>query len=309
MSTDDIDFENQSGEVMETTDDIMNDDDQTSTSQQALKQLNQLTGNNSPVNKVTSTTAVATSSTVSTTKLQKIEPKLGNTKFVYIKNQNGTQTSVQIANSNNSNASNKPVQKLQLVQLPNSASASRIVLKGSPKIILAPGVKTATNSLGNVVSSTGNTRTITVSQAQQLGLISSNVNKSNLIASTSASTAGKTITLPSASGTNPINIKNPPTILNKGVKPIQSLKIAGSNQQIRAVNASGIKYVRVVNVPSTNSNNVSNAKIVNGRPQQVIMQRKIAPQQSSNQIAAGIKSQFVTKKLGLLHITYLYYYC
>lgn len=301
MSADDIDFENQSGEGMETTDDTMNDDDQTSTSQQALKQLNQLTGNSSPVNKVTSTTAVATSSTVSTTKLQKIEPKLGNTKFVYIKNQNGTQTSVQIANSNNPNASNKPVQKLQLVQLPNSASASRIVLKGSPKIILAPGVKTATNSLGNVVSSTGNTRTITVSQAQQLGLISSNVNKSNLIASTSASTAVKTMTLPSASGTNPINIKNPPTILNKGVKPIQSLKIAGSNQQIRAVNASGIKYVRVVNVPSSNSNNVSNAttKIVNGRPQQVIVQRKIAPQQSSNQIAAGIKSQFVTKKLGL----------
>lgn len=376
MSSDDIEFESSSGTgdvIQDNADGTIKDDDQTTISQQALKQLNQLTANNSnsSASKVTATT-VATTSAVTTSNLQKIEPKLpiSGAKIVYIKNPNGTQQSIRIggsliggnqavsANNSNSNANttNTAIQKLQLLHLKNknvvstsavpvtgatATNSPRFVLKSGnapPKFIISSsggaGAKISTGAGGS------NTRTITVSQAQQMGLIMSS-NKTNAsTASTSGATTTKTLILPasststsSSSGTANIALKNQPTILNKGVKPIQSpqkiliqtdsgaegnesktkspgapniVKVAGTGQQVRVLQGKGLQYVRVLNaIPSGSANSTTattTSKIVNGRQQQVIVQRKIVPQQGAQLAAGGKPQQFVTKKLEVMPI-------
>lgn len=316
MSTDDIEFDSGAGEVMQdNTDETTKNDDQSTTSQQALKQLNQLTANNSTIsttNKVTTAPIASTSVTTATV------PKIPGAKIVYIKN-TGTQQQIRIGgsliggsqtttvnNSNsNANVTNSGLQKLQVLQLKNKVPSS------SPRFVLKSGP---------------NTRTITVSQAQQMGLIMPS--KSNTsTASTSSSTTTKTLILPgSSSGTANIALKNQPTILNKGVsKPITSskiliqsdgsvdsdgkpktanapsiVKVAGTSQQVRVVSqGKGLQYVRVLNAIPSGS---ANSKIVNGRQQPVIVQRKIVPQQGAQLGAGGKPQQFVTKKLEVMPI-------
>lgn len=354
MSSDDIEFESSTGEVMQdnTDETIINDEQPTSTSQQALKQLNQLTANNSNIIISKTTTAtVASTSTVTASNPQ--SPKVAPiAKIVYIKNPNGTQHQIRIggsliggnqvagANSSNSNstASTTGLQKVQLLQLKNknvvSASvptaANRFVLKSgnaSQKIIISPSG--AQTKIGAGPSGT-NTRTITVSQAQQMGLIvpSNKTNASS--AGGSGSTSTKTLILPpSSAGTTNLASKNQPTILNKGVKPMQSskiliqsdssvdsdakskpstttsiVKVAGTNQQVRVVSqgGKGLQYVRVLNAIPSGSANSTTAKIVNGRQQPVIVQRKIVPQQGAQIGASGKPQQFVTKKLEVMPI-------
>lgn len=361
MSSDDIDFESEggTGDVMQdNADETIREDDQTTTSQQALKQLNQLTSNNSnsSASKVIVTT-VASTSALNATNLQKIEPKLTipGAKIVYIKTPNGTQQSIRIANSSNSNSNttNSAIQKVQLLQLKNknvvSSSAvpvtattptnsPRFVLKSGnapPKFIISSSGAAAAKI--NAGAGGSNTRTITVSQAQQMGFIVP-TNKTNAsTAGTSSSTTTKTLILPtsstsSSSGTTNITLKNQPTILNKGIKSIQSpqklliqsdggdgnesktkspgapsiVKMATTGQQVRVLQGKGLQYVRVLNaIPSGNTNSTTattTSKIVNGRQQQVIVQRKIVPQQGTQITAGGKPQQFVTKKLEVMPI-------
>lgn len=351
MSSDDIEFDSGAGDVIQdNTDEITKNDDQTSTSQQALKQLNQLTANNSTVgtSKV-STVAIATTSTVATATTL---PKISGAKIVYIKNPStgapqpfriggsligGSQTAT-INNSNsNANVSGGGLQKVQLLQLKNKnvvstavpASSNRFVLKSgntSQKIIISSTGTPAKIAAG---SNSTNTRTITVSQAQQMGLMPPNKSNASGVSTTNSPTT-KTLILPaSATGSTNIALKNQqPTILNKGVKPIQSskilihdssmdndgksksvtapsiVKVAGISQQVRVVpQGKSMQYVRVLNAIPSGSANSGSSKIVNGRQQPVIVQRKIVPQQGSQIGAGGKPHQFVTKKLEVMPIS------
>lgn len=66
MSSDDIQFENNTNEAMQTdSGDANKDDEQISTSQQALKQLNQLTANYNTSNKLNITQSGSSSATTS----------------------------------------------------------------------------------------------------------------------------------------------------------------------------------------------------------------------------------------------------
>lgn len=169
-------------------------------------------------------------------------------------------------------------------------------------------------------------RTLTMSQAQQMGLIPTTINKSNPSSSSNTTPlTTKTIILPATSNATHISVKNSqPTILNKGVKSLQSkvliqsdsgdsetkpktiptqnlLKVTG--QQVRAVNVpgKGLQYVRVLSTsPASGSTvNSSTAKVVNGgrQPQQIIQQRKILPQQQIVQTGSAVAKQFITRKL------------
>lgn len=359
MSSDDVELESNTADIMQsnTDDNSIKDDDQTTTSQQALKQLNQLTSSNSNSSKVAGTTVASTSVASTVTGLQKIEPKLTipGAKIVYIKNPNGTSQSIRIASSliggnqavtaNNSNnhantSSNPALQKLQLLQLKNKnvVSASVATTSNSPRFVLKSGnapqkliiSSSGTGAKLSTGTGSGNTRTITVSQAQQMGLLISNkpigsatVAKIQMPSPSSSSTPSSSS---SSSGTASIALKNQPTILNKGVKPIQSskvllqsennvdgetklksatapniVKVAGTGQQVRVLQGKGLQYVRVI--PSGNANSATTSKIVNGRQQQVIVQRKIVSQQQGAQMVAGGKpQQFVTKKLEVMPI-------
>lgn len=351
MSSDDIEFESESTEVMQdNTDETTRDDDQSSTSQQALKQLNQLTSNNSTntVSKI-ATATVASTSAATTSGLQKIEPKLtmpkiNNAKIVYIaKNANGTPQSIRIggqliggnqsvsgSNANSTaNSSSPAIQKVQLLQLKNKnvVSSAGAASASNPRFVLKSGTapqKFIISSSGgatklNTGAGTTTTRTITVSQAQQMGLImpsNKTIASTASTSSTSSSTTTKTIILPTTSATGAL--KNQPTILNKGVKPIHSSKILiqsdgsgdATESKVKSVNApivrvlqgKQLQYVRVLNpIPSGNANNTT-TKIVNGRQQQVIVQRKIVPQQDGQIAAGGKPQQFVTKKLEVMPI-------
>lgn len=341
-----MDFESGGGDGMqEIVDDTMKHDDQTSTSQQALKQLNQLTSSKVTAASVAATTAVTTSN------LQKIEnPKLTipGAKIVYIKTQNGTQQSIRIAasanNSNNSaNASSPQIQKVQLLQLKNknvvsTATASATASSNSPRFVLKSGntpqkfiisQSGATTKIGGGASGT-NTRTLTVSQAQQMGILLPSKANASTAGASSATTTTKTLILPaSSSAAASIALKNQPTILNKGVKPIQSskiliqssdsssadsetktksaaapniVKVAGTGQQVRVLQGKGLQYVRVLNTIPSGSVNSTASKIVNGRQQQLIVQRKIVSQPSTQIAAGGKPQQFVTKKLEVMPV-------
>lgn len=164
------------------------------------------------------------------------------------------------------------------------------------------------------------------------------LNKTNATAANATSVAKSTLILPASSAGSAVAIKNPPTILNKGVKPLQSPKIliqssaantstdatsdngdgrpkqiankfvkVASRPNIRAVNVpgKGVQYVQILNTVSSNSGNTATTttKVVNGRQQQVIVQRKIVPQQQGAQIASNAANkQFVTKKLEVMPI-------
>lgn len=177
-------------------------------------------------------------------------------------------------------------------------------------------------------------RTLTMSQAQQMGLITTSINKSNPSSSTSTTpSTTKTIIMPAVSnaGTTQIAVKNnQPTILNKGVKPLQSkvliqsdsidsetkpktmpahnvLKVTG--HQVRAVNmpGKGLQYVRVLStLPATgNAINSSATKVVNGgRQPQVLQQRKVLPftLQQTAQTGNVVAKQFITRKLEVLPV-------
>lgn len=170
-----------------------------------------------------------------------------------------------------------------------------------------------------------------------MGLLS-NLNKSNTNVTTSVtSSTTKTLILPAqSSGSTSIAVKSQPTILNKGVKPIQSkilipadggdteakprtittastpnlLKV--TNQQMRTVNVAGkgLQVVRVLStLPVTGAAGSSTMKVINGgRQQQVIHQRKILPQQqqsaqgSAAAAAAAAAKQFITRKLEVLPV-------
>lgn len=347
MSSDDMEYDNNSAEAMQdNTDDEPND--QSSTSQQALKQLNQLTssGGANPATKV-----AAVASTSATSNLQKIESKvtIPGTKIVYIKNANGTQPPLRIggslisgsqtvsanSTSNSTSVSNAAIQKVQLLQLKNKnvVSSSGSTAANSPRFLLKSGTTQpkfifSSSGANAKLSTTGSAtpRTITVSQAQQMGLIVSS-NKSNATTTNAGSSAStKTLILPASSAASAA-LKNQPTILNKGVKPITSskiliqsdadgeattkpvgapsiVKVAGTGQQVRVLQGKGLQYVRVLNaIPSGNASTSTN-KLVNGRQQQVIVQRKIVPQPvTTTQVAAGSKPQhFVTKKLEVMPI-------
>lgn len=325
----------------------------TTTSQQALKQLNQLTANtsityhiNTATNKVSPGGDVAVT-TVNASNLPKTEQKLATIpKIVYIKN--GTPSSIRIGgslpNSSNSTASaTQPGCKtVQLVQLKNKSgvvssmpATNRIVFKGGSgqpqKFIFSSAGGQAKISTAGGPSGT-NTRTLTVSQAQQMGLILPSNKANTTAASTSSSTTTKTLILPattSAAAAGNIALKNnQPTILNKGVKPLQSskfviqsdsssadgeskakaaastsapsiVKVASTGQPVRVLQG---KYVRVLNaIPSGSAGNAA-TKLVNGGQQPVIVQRKIVPQQSGQIGASGKPQQFVTKKLEVMPI-------
>lgn len=349
MSSDDIEFESGDGDVLQDSaeeDTIKTADDQTlatttavtttasaaatTTSQQALKQLNQLTANNSntTANKVNQGGNVAVT-TVNTSNLQKIEPKLTtNPKIIYIKN--GTPSSIRIGgslpnNSNsNANAAQPGCKTVQLVQLKNKTG----VVSSVP----------ATNRFV-LKSGSGSTQKIIFSSAGGPGKIGMGLilpsNKANTsTASTGSSTATKTLILPAtssaAAAAGNIALKNnQPTILNKGVKPkfvIQSdssvdgesksktatassssaaapsiVKVASTGQPVRVLQG---KYVRVLNAIPSGSGNSAAGKLVNGGQQPVIVQRKIVPQQQNSQIAgaSGKPQQFVTKKLEVMPI-------
>lgn len=178
-------------------------------------------------------------------------------------------------------------------------------------------------------AATGGTapRTLTMSQAQQMGLITTSINKSHPSSSTSTTpSTTKTITMPAASnaGTTQIAVKTTqPTILNKGVKPLQSkvliqsdsgdsetkpkpmpphnlLKVTG--HQVRAVNVpgKGLQYVRVLNAV-----NSATTKVINGgRQTQVLQQRKVLPitVQQTAQAGNAVAKQFITRKLEVLPV-------
>lgn len=173
-----------------------------------------------------------------------------------------------------------------------------------------------------------------MSQAQQMGLITTSISKSNPSSSTSTTqSTTKTILMPAASnaGTTQIAVKNTqPTILNKGVKPLQSkvliqsdsgdtetkpkqisahnlLKVTG--HQVRAVNVpgKGLQYVRVLStLPAAgNAVNSSATKVVNGgRQPQVLQQRKVLPLtvQQTAQAGNAVAKQFITRKLEVLPV-------
>lgn len=303
MSTDEMEFETPSDEIMQADDNTEHTEEEYQKStQQALKQLNQLTGSNGTANKIV--VPLATTSHVTVAKIRKPE-----TKLVYIKNSNGVATPLHIPVPSQSGGASKPV---HLVQLPKTniagttPSNTRIVLKSNPKFILAqPGNKTA-NTITAAGTSTSTARPISVSQAQQIGL---HLQVPKTVTVTQASTAStstgtKAILLPSTSSNASATLKNPPTILNKGVKSIHSSNIvtlAGTNQQVRKVTVpgKGVQIVRVVNSIAANSsgNATTTTKIVNGRQHQVFVQRKLPSH--STQIIGATKSQFITKKLGL----------
>lgn len=370
MSSDDIEFETGDTEAVQdnSEDDTIKSDDQTTTttttatsaaastttSQQALKQLNQLTANNSnnTANKMSSSGNVAVT-TVSTSNLQKIEPKvqMPATKYVYIKN--GTPQSIRIggsiANSSNSsaNVSQPGMQKLQLVQLKNKNVVSSVPATSSPRFVLKSGSTTqkiifssggGAAKIGTAGPSGTNTRTLTVSQAQQMGLILPSNKTNTTAASTSGTTATKTLILPATSAaTGNISLKNQPTILNKGVKPLQSSKFviqsdcntdneskvkttvsAASTSSSASGSAAPSQIVKVAGSLGPSGQpvrvlqgkglqyvrvlNSATTKLVNGGQQPVIVQRKIVPQQNSQMGAGGKPQQFVTKKLEVMPI-------
>lgn len=328
MSADEMEFDTQTEEIMENDDNDEHQEEEaeveSTLTQQALKQLNQLTSSNgtSASKVVTAISAVASTSTsLSTAKLpQKPETKLNNAQILYIKNANGTQTPVHIPSGSQTGNPNKHV---QLVQLPKSVvpagapNSTRILLKGAQKFILASsGGKATTNTITAAGTSVATPRSISVSQAQQIGLLSG-VSKTVSTASGStaaASTATKTILLKTSAGA----LKNPPTILNKGVKPIQSSSIvtlAGTNQQVRkmTVPGKGVQLVRVVNALPSNSSGTTTTttttKVVNGRQQQVIVQHKLPLKlHTSTPIAGSSKSQYITKKLGALFFLQTFFF-
>lgn len=361
MSSEDIEFEGGDGEAMlpdNTEEGTIKSDDQTTTtaaavvasttttttSQQALKQLNQLTANTSTnvTNRLSPGGNVAVA-TVNASNLQKIEPKLTTMpKIVYIKN--GAQPAIRIGGSlpnsanSNSNASQPGCKTVQLVQLKNKSgvvssmpATNRIVLKSgsgqTQKFILAGGPA----KIGTAGPSGTNTRTLTMSQAQQMGLILPSNKTNTTAASTSSSTTTKTVILPAtasaAAGNIALKSANQPTILNKGVKPLQPskfviqsdsggdgdakvktatatsapsiVKVANTGQPMRVIQG---QYVRVLNaIPSGSANNAA-AKLVNGGQKPVIVQRKIVPQQNAQIGAGGKPQQFVTKKLEVMPI-------
>lgn len=353
MSSEEIEFESGDGEAMlpdNTEKDTIKSDDAaaastpgasaTTSSQQALKQLNQLTANTSisTTNKVSPGGSVAVT-TVNTSNLPKIEPKLTTIpKIVYIKN--GTPSSIRIGgslpNSSNSNASASQAgcKTVQLVQLKNKSgvvssmpATNRIVLKSgsgqTQKFIFSSAGGPA--KIGTAGPSGTNTRTLTVSQAQQMGLILPS-NKANTTAAGTSSTTTKTLILPATSSAAALK-NNQPTILNKGVKPLQTskfviqsdsgadgeskgkaaastsapsiVKVASTGQPVRVLQG---KYVRVLNaIPSGSTTNAA-TKLVNGGQQPVIVQRKIVPQQTGQIVAGGKPQQFVTKKLEVMPI-------
>lgn len=372
MSSDDIEFESGDGEEMlqdNSEGDTIKGDDQgiaatattapaittattttaaaaaaSTTSQQALKQLNQLTANNSKssTNKLGAGGNVAVT-TLNAPNLQKIDSKLTTMpKIVYIKN--GTPPSIRIGaslpnnSSNSANVTQPGCKTVQLVQLKNKSgvampATNRIVLKSgsgqTQKIVFSSAGGPA--KIGAAGPSGTNTRTLTISQAQQMGLILPSSNKTNTTAaSTSSSTTTKTLILPATSSAGNITLKNnqqqQPTILNKGVKPLQSskfviqsdssadgeskakatagapsiVKVASTGQPVRVIQG---KYVRVLNaIPSGGASNAA-GKLVNGGQQPVLVQRKMVAQQNS-QIgsASGKPQQFVTKKLEVMPI-------
>lgn len=229
---------------------------------------------------------------------------------------------------------NVALQKGATTPVTTTSNNTRLVIKsgGTPTIILKGAAKP--NQPG------GNTKSITMSQAHQMGLITSAkyqeyLNKTNSAASNSTTIAKKpTLVLPA--GSTSVTLKNPPTILNKGVKPLQSPKIliqtsssnaednadngdaqpkqiaknivkVASRPQFRAVNVpgKGMQYVQILNPVGASSGagtttTTTATKVVNGRQQQVIVQRKIVPQQGTQIVSAN--KQFVTKKLEVMPI-------
>lgn len=166
-----------------------------------------------------------------------------------------------------------------------------------------------------------------------MGLLSTNINKSNATTSSNAtSTTTKTLILPASSsgGSTSIAVKNQPTILNKGVKPIQSklviqsdtgtdaneqkpksintqnlIKVTGQQMRAVSVPGKGLQYVRVLSTLPTGSSvsGGQTAKVVNGgRQQQLIHQRKILPQQQQTTQASAAAKQFITRKLEVLPV-------
>lgn len=194
----------------------------------------QILGQNAATATVNSTNATGS---VGNSAIQFIKTVDGN--FLQIKNKNVVSVqkaiaptptaSVATVNSTASNANNTRF-------VVKSNNGSRLILATPPTAIASKstsntGAGTATTTSG------GNTRTLTVSQAQQMGLISSaklkelvsaatankanpgNVNKPVPIAPATATATGTTtVTTVNAA-------KGPPTILNKGVKSWQSQKI------------------------------------------------------------------------------------
>lgn len=115
-----------------------------------------------------------------------------------------------------------------------SGNGSRLILATPPTAIASKSTTNATAGAATTTSG-GNTRTLTVSQAQQVGLISSAKLKELVAAATAKMSGSATANKPAAiapatvAGTATIAsvnaAKGPPTILNKGVKSWQSQKI------------------------------------------------------------------------------------
>lgn len=268
----------------------------------------------------TATTTTNTNTTVSNPAIQFIKTLDGN--FLQIKNKNvvsmqksSTPTTVSSANAQTS----------AIVSSSTSNNTRFVVKSGTGSHLILSTPATTANAKVTTAASTSsgnNKRTLTVSQAQQMGLITSaklkelvsaaNANKANPSTTTTntvvankpalilpASGATTSSALSTTAGALP---KGQPTILNKGLKPIQSQKIliqstnnsnnSGNtntvsnvdtksakltgtqnvvkipqNSQLRAVNVAGrgLQYVRVLNSVASSGSTASttNAKQLN----------------------------------------------
>lgn len=115
-----------------------------------------------------------------------------------------------------------------------SGTGSRLILATPPTAIAAKPAP-ATTAGATTTASGGNTRTLTVSQAQQMGLISSaklkelvsvaTANKASPAAANKPAAIAPATAIGTTTVTSANVAKGPPTILNKGVKSWQSQKI------------------------------------------------------------------------------------
>lgn len=140
-----------------------------------------------------------------------------------------------------------------------SGTGSRLILATPPTPIAS---KPATNAAAtvNAAASVGNTRTLTVSQAQQMGLISSSKLKELVSAATANKTSPTTANKPAAiapattAGTTTIAstnaAKGPPTILNKGVKSWQSPKILLQSKSNTSNSTTVTTTTAIINAPA-----------------------------------------------------------
>lgn len=214
----------------------------------------QLLGQNAATAATNSTNAAGTAGSQA---IQFIKTLDGN--FLQIKNKNVVAVQKTIAPSpaapvvaGNSSANNTRF-------VVKSGNGSRLILATPPTSIASKPATNATTTV-NAAAGVGSTRTLTVSQAQQMGLITSSKLKELVSAATANKTSPSTANKPAAiapataAGTTTITstnaAKGPPTILNKGVKSWQSQKILLQSKSNASNNTTVTTTTAIVNAPA-----------------------------------------------------------